>query len=302
MKVKIRPFGIVSLTRIVLYMLGLVIAFALFAAAFIVRTNVFLYLTIIAVWPLYKVLYRNYNRSIVVEDDKIYFTIDHQIKGFFSSPKGIVEEFDLAKLKFYGVYTGIYILDAVKAKRGKKNHGEYDILRVKQGDFKLPVGTLTIGNPLAFVFENESYVIDDSLFSDIQKATIFRAIEDRTSIAPSGSIVSAEYGKANSASLFQSGQMILVLIVGVVVAISLPYLQGIISGTSIQLFTYDYLQTAYVFMFVCAVISIVVKMYARNSEKKDSNFGDTLGFITLILSVLFISISALVFIIALFVK
>ncbi len=302
MKVKIRPFGIISLTRIILYLLGFIAAIAMFVAAFIVRTNIFLYLSIIAVWPLYKVLYRNYNRSILVEDDKIYFTIDHQIKGFFSSPKGLVEEFDLAKLKFYGVFTGIYILDAVKGMRGKKNHGEYDILRVKQGDFKIPIGTLTIGNPLAFVFEDESYVIDDSLFSDIQKATIFRAIEDRTKIAPSGSIVSADYNKANTASLFQSGQMILVLIVGMVIAIGLPYLQGILSGTPIQLFTYDYLQTAYVFMFVCAVISIVVKMYARNSEKKDSRFGETLGFITLVLSALFLSISVIVFIVALFVK
>lgn len=302
MKVKIRPFGIISLTRIVLYMLGLVVALGMFTAAFVVRTNIFLFLSIFTVWPLYKVLYRNYNRSILVEDDKIYFTIDHKIKGFFSPPKGIIEEFDLTKLKFYGVFTGIYILDAVKAKRGKKNHGEYDILSVKQGDFKMPIGTLTIGNPLAFVFEDESYVIDDSLFSDIQKATIFRAIEDRTKIAPVGSIVSYDYGKANSTSLFQSGQMILVLFAGITIAISLPYLQGILSGTYNQLFTYDDFQTAYVFMFVCAVISIVVKMYARNSKKKDSNFGETLGFITLVLSVLFLSVSIVVFIVSLFVK
>lgn len=301
MKVKIRPFGIVNLIFIVLYIIGLLAVVGMFITAFIIRTNIFLYLIIIAVWPLYKILYQNYNRSIVVENNKIYFTIDHQMNGFFKLPKRVIEEFDLSQLKFYGVFTGIYILDAVKGKRGKKAHDEYDVIRVKQGVFKIPVGTLTIGNPMAFVFENESYVIDDSLFSDIQKETIFRAIEDQTKIAPAGAVDSANYNKANTASFFQSGKMVLAMIIGVVFAFSLPLIQGVFTGKPVQLFVYDYLQTTYVFMFVCAVVSIVVRMYARNSEKKDANFSETLGFITLVLIVLFLSISVVVFILSLFV-
>ena len=195
----------------------------------------------------------------------------------------------------------MYVLDAVKAPRGKSNQGEVDQLRVKEGVIKLPVGTLTTGNPMAFVFTDESYVLDDYLFSDIQKAALFRAIEEQTKIKPSGSINSAEIGQSNSASLVQSGMMILALTIGLAIAFSLPVLQGMITGTSVRLFTFDYLQTAYVFMFVVAVISFVVKMYARNSEKKDYNFGETLGFITLVLCVLFLSISAVVFVLSLFI-
>ena len=246
-------------------------------------------------------LVRNYNKTIEVTDGKIRFSIDHERTKFFEQPKSIVDEFDLSDLKFYGDYTGIYILDVIKAPRGKNNHGEYDQLKVKEGTIKLPVGSLTIGNPLAFVFKKESYVIDDSLYSDIQKATLFRAIEEQTKIKPSGAIASAEISQGNSASLMQSGMMILVLLVGLGVAFALPILQGILTNTSVEWFTFDYLQTAYVFMFAAGVLSAVVKMYARNAEKRDYNYGETLGFITFVMCVLFFSISALVFVLSLFI-
>jgi len=300
MKVKIRPFGILSLIKIVLTILILLFVAGVFGYGFIQR-NYLLCVFIIVVWPLYRILIRIYGKTIEVVDGKIVFNIDHEPTKFFDQPKTITEEFDLSKLKFYGVFSGMYVLDAVKAPRGKSNQGEVDQLRVKEGVIKLPVGTLTTGNPMAFVFTDESYVLDDYLFSDIQKAALFRAIEEQTKIKPSGSINSAEIGQSNSASLVQSGMMILALTIGLAIAFSLPVLQGMITGTSVRLFTFDYLQTAYVFMFVVAVISFVVKMYARNSEKKDYNFGETLGFITLVLCVLFLSISAVVFVLSLFI-
>jgi hypothetical protein len=300
MKVKIRPFGILSLIKIVLTILTLLFVAGVFGYGFIQR-NYLLCVFIIAVWPLYRILIRNYGKTIEVVDGKIVFNIDHEPTKFFDQPKTITEEFDLSKLKFYGVFSGMYVLDAVKAPRGKSNQGEVDQLRVKEGVIKLPVGTLTTGNPMAFVFTDESYVLDDYLFSDIQKAALFRAIEEQTKIKPSGSINSAEIGQSNSASLVQSGMMILVLTIGLTIAFSLPILQGMITGTSVRLFTFDYLQTVYVFMFVGAVISFIVKMYARNSEEKDYNFGETLGFITLVLCVLFLSISAVVFVLSLFI-
>jgi hypothetical protein len=300
MKVKIRPFGILSLIKIVLTILILLFVAGVFGYGFIQR-NYLLCVFIIVVWPLYRILIRIYGKTIEVVDGKIVFNIDHEPTKFFDQPKTITEEFDLSKLKFYGVFSGMYVLDAVKAPRGKSNQGEVDQLRVKEGVIKLPVGTLTTGNPMAFVFTDESYVLDDYLFSDIQKAALFRAIEEQTKIKPSGSINSAEIGQSNSASLVQSGMMILALTIGLAIAFSLPVLQGMITGTSVRFFTFDYLQTAYVFMFVVAVISFVVKMYARNSEKKDYNFGETLGFITLVLCVLFLSISAVVFVLSLFI-
>ena len=300
MKVKLRPFGILSLIKIVITILVLLFVAGVFGYA-IVQRNYLLCLVIIAVWPLYQILYRNYSRTIEVTQGKIRFTIDHEPTKFLDLPKSITEEFDLSKLKFYGVFSGMYILDAVKAPRGKGNQGEVDQLRVKEGVIKLPVGTLTTGNPMAFVFTDESYVLDDYLFSDLQKAALFRAIEDQTKIQPSGAVNSAEINQSNSASLVQSGKMILVLAIGLLIAFSLPMLQGKITGTQVEWFTFDYLQTAYVFMFAGAVLSWVVKMYARNSEKKDHNFGETLGFITLVLCVLFISISAVVFVLSLFI-
>ena len=168
MKVKIRPFGILSLIKIVITILVLLFVAGVFGYA-IVQRNYLLCLVIIAVWPLYQILYRNYSRTIEVTPGKIRFTLDHEPTKFLDLPKCITEEFDLSKLKFYGVFSGMYILDAVKAPRGKGNQGEVDQLRVKEGVIKLPVGTLTTGNPMAFVFKDESYVLDDYRCSQLRR-------------------------------------------------------------------------------------------------------------------------------------
>ena len=299
MKIRIRPFGIVGLVRIIFYILCMAVTLSIFAIALIMQTNLYMYLSILAIWPLFRLFYRNYHKSVIVDGKIITFVVDHNMKGFFGLPKVIVEEFDLDKLKFYGVFTGIYIEDIIKAKRGVKNSHEYDVVKVKAGEFKMNIGTLTIGNPLAFVFQDESYVLDDSLFSDIQKAMLFRAIEESTKIAPSGAIESADFNRPNSISLVQFGKMTIVLITGLVIAFYLPYLQGYITQSPVVLFSYDTLQITYIFIFVCGVIALLVNMYTRSSISKDNNFKESLGSTTLILSGVLFALTFIVFVISL---
>lgn len=299
MKIRIKPFGIVGLVRIVFYILCMAVALSIFAIALIIQTNLYMYLSILALWPLFRLFYRNYHKSVTVDGNKITFIVDHDMKNFFRLPQGIVEEFDLKKLKFYGVFTGIYIEDIIKAKRGIKNSHEYDVVKVKNGEFKMNIGTLTIGNPLAFVFQDESYVLDDSSFSDIQKAVLFSAIEESIKIAPSGAIESADFNKPNSISLVQFGKMSIVLITGLVIAFYLPYLQASLTKSSIVLFNYDTLQITIIFMFVGGVISFIVNMVVRSSISKDINFRESLGSTSLILSGVFMALTFIVFVISL---
>lgn len=299
MKIRIKPFGIIGLVRIIFYILCMAAAISIFAIALIINTNPYMYLSILVVWPLFRLFYRNYHKSVIVDGKTITFIVDHDMKGFFYLPKAIVEEFDLEKLKFYGVFTGIYIEDIIKAKRGIKNNHEYDIIKVKEGEFKMNIGTLTIGNPLAFVFQNESYVLDDSSFSDVQKAMLFRAIEESTKIAPSGAIESADFNRPNSISLIQFSKMIIVLITGLVIVFYLPYLQGYLTKIPSVLFHYDTLQMTYMFMFICGLVSLIVNMVTQSSISKDNNFKESLGATTLILSGILFALTLIVFVISL---
>ncbi|KAF0224903.1 MAG: hypothetical protein FD133_487 [Erysipelotrichaceae bacterium] len=299
MKIRIKPFGIVGLVRIVFYILFIAAAISIFVVALIIQTNQYLYLSIFAIWPLFRLFYRSYQKSVTVDGKTITFIVDHEMKDFFRLPKGIVEEFDLDKLKFYGVFTGIYIQDITKAKRGIKNSHEYDVVKVKEGEFKMNVGTLTIGSPLAFVFQDESYVLDDSTFSEIQIATLFRVLEENTKMAPSGALESADFNKPNSISLIQFAKMTLVLITGLIIAFYLPFLQKTLTKSTAMVFTFEPLQITYMFMFVFGTISLIMHMFARTSISKDNNFKESLGSTTLVLSGVFMALTLIIFIVSL---
>lgn len=245
-----------------------------------------------------------FNRCIIVEDNKIILQIDHEKTSIFNWPKFYQDEFSLSDLRYYGVYSAMYIKGYKKAERINFNRNKNandkrcDILDVKEGKLKIPVGTIVIGNPLAFVFKKEQYIIDDYLFTPEQYAALFYTIETNCRISPSGGISAAKIDLTSQKSLASS----LILLVGIVLALILPfgilYVLQTLTDLPIHAFTFNASESTILFFSIFGNLCLVLKYRLKAIKHRNFESYDLIEFIATVCLALGYIISLLVFVLS----
>ena len=303
MKIKIRPYGWLNLLHVLVTILAISACLALPAYHFnLGKLDVFDIVLFPLAYPLLVHLVKTYNRYILLTEDKIAFQIDYEKTGIFRWPKFYQDEFNLQDLKFYGIFSAPYIRGYTKAPRGKKadrsaTNKQYDILEVKEGKLKIPLGAITVGNPLVFAWQKTQYVLDDYLFTKQQYAALFRHLENSTKIAPSGAVKSLVAGEKRSGL-----SVSLLLLLAVVSALALPFvfifLVQLTTDLTFNLSFQDYKTTAFLTFFILGNYSLVTKLYCRFNKGQDFKTFDTIEFVANICLAIFYLAAVIIFIVS----
>ncbi len=294
MKIKIRAFGWINLVHLLITIIVILLCILtpLYYFLVIKNYNLFLLMPLVFIYPLIIHFVQTFNRYIMVDGDRLIFQLDNEKGNFLAWPKFYKDEFSLKDIKYYGDFSALYIKGYEKAQRpDKKNKtvssvGRYDIIEVSEGKLKVPVGSILIGNPLAFVFNKNQYIIDDYLFSPEQYEALFYVINKNCNIEPSGGIKAIMRQHNSSESLFA----FLLLILGGLVAIGLPflviYLFQTYTSLAISLNNIRPAETAFLFFFIFSNLCMV--LYYRLKVIKSRNFAsyDLIGFLATICAII----------------
>ncbi len=303
MSIKIRPYGVINLLHlfITIVLICLCVFLPLYSL-FYQNYNFLYFLTALFIYPLALHFIQVYNRYILVTPEAIIFQIDYVTKSIFHLPQFYQDEFSLSDLKYYGVYSAPYIRGYQKTPREKKaNLGDgsvkYDGVIVKEGKLKVPHGAIIVGNPLAFVFQKEQYIIDDYLFTSEQYANLFAVIEHNCGKAPSGAVKSGSL-QQKSSGIINSLFAIFAIVIAIVLPFILRYLAATLTSWPINLQQFSYLDTALMAFVVLGNLSLSAKFILRSLKRqKPQNFQayDVMEFVANILASLFYLLASVFF-------
>ncbi len=292
MKTKIRPFGWINLSLLTLLLFFIIVCIATPSYYLVVHRdidNLFLFIPIILVYPLILVFMKNYGKSIEVKGDRIIFKLDTEDSSLLKIPSFYEDEFKLSDLKFYGVFTGVFILGYEKADRKKAAEQDseitYDVLKVKEGDLKVPLGAINIGSPLAFVFNNQQYIIDDYLFTPEQYELLFHTIEKSTGIKPSGAI-KAIMPNNDQKSSFNSFGFIISLVLSLIIPVILGFSLQALGNPAFDLSNLS--SPIYAIMLFVGFGNIATSITLRTKmvRKRNALINDTVGYVSKIGAIL----------------
>jgi len=302
MKIKIRPFGWINILHlfITIILICLCIAWPLYNT--ITSTyNVFSYVALLFVFPLVVHFAQFYNRFIMVDQDKIIFHIDCENPSLFKFPKFYNDEFPLKDLKYYGVFSAPYIKGYKKAdktdKKSKPNTFIYHTLEVKEGKLKIPLGSIIVGNPLAFVFSKNQYILDDYLFTNEQYSALFRAIEDNCDLAPSGAVKSGYFNEEDNSGLASSFMIIFSIVCAIALPIGITYLLSTFTALPIVFAFRNNLTTSFVTVFILGSLSLVIRLHSDRVKSQSFEKYEVIGFIANVCTGLFYTIALVIFIV-----
>lgn len=297
MKIKLRPLGWLNLLHLFITIVVTAICFLLPIYDFWTKQyDAFHLVAVIFTYPLIIHFIQTYNRYILIDNEEIIFQIEKRGGSLMSLPEFYQDKFNLKDLKFYGVFSAPYIKGYTKAdrKKGADNPG-YDILKVKEGNLKVPLGAITIGNPLAFVFQKDQYILDDYLFTSEQCAALFKVINDISGISPGGGI-KANNSDDNKVGLAAS----LFTVLGIVIALVIPwltfYLLSRYTDLPIVFATTDLLTTATMTFFTISNLALVVRFHSGARKTQNYNSYELMEFLAGITWALLFLVTAVCFI------
>lgn len=263
--------------------------------------SIFQVLPIVFIWPIGRMLYLNLDRYILLDGDRLIFHVEQQHTNLMQLPRFYVEEIGLDEISFYGVFTDLYIKGLKKANRKKGEREAYDIVTVKEGEIEIPVGLLKIGRPLAFVTKSkDSYVYDDSIFTDEQMGYLFQLIAERTGKQPSGYIEAHDNG-TSSKSVGASFFIVLLCALLVVASLWIPAVETLWDSTvTFQFLQYGQLEVAYLIFAVCGHLALGAYLHCKNSlSKQNLEKANIISYLAMISMGVFYSIFLVLFFISL---
>ena len=301
MKYKTRALGTWNLVMVILCVLVACLCFlsGVYYALGMGKVSLLFVLPVFFVWPIIKTIISITNRYIIFDGKELTFHIETSKTNILQFPKYYVEKLKLKDIDFYGVFSDIYVKDVVKASRKKGSKEYYDIIVVKEGKIEMPIGTLKLGRPFAFVSnKGDSYAYDDALFAETQLSQLFYEIEKASGKASSGNIE----GKSNVSSRKSIATLVFFIIASLIFVV-LPVFAPFIECTIMQLpyvfMQFNQIQAAYSFILLFGNASLVLLLYIKNfstSELLDRN--NLIGYIASIAMFLFYGVFVALMVIA----